>query len=196
MRHERKLTVAVELDRRILPEPNSGCWLWTGGMLGNRRYGVMTYNGRRMVAHRAIYMQHKGAIPDGLVLDHLCRVTCCVNPDHLEPVTQAENNRRGISNLILGAKNLAKDRCKRGHLFTNRHFTKDGKRYCPTCRYACTVRWRRASGMPTRDEWRAAKTHCVNGHEFTSENTYRHSRGRQCRACGRERMRGYRAAAA
>jgi hypothetical protein len=139
MRHERKLTVAVELDRRILPEPNSGCWLWTGGMLGNRRYGVMTYNGRRMVAHRAIYMQHKGAIPDGLVLDHLCRVTCCVNPDHLEPVTRAENMAR--SPLTPHMRKHA-THCKRGHEFTPENTIGGGRqrgcRECERLRYQST----------------------------------------------------------
>ena len=49
----------------------------------------------RVYAHRASYELAKGPIPDGMHLDHLCRVTCCINPDHLEPVTNRENARRG-----------------------------------------------------------------------------------------------------
>lgn len=66
------------------------CWLWTGS-LNSDGYG--RFNGK--LAHRRTYLEVVGPIPDGLVLDHLCRVRNCVNPDHLEPVTQRENMRRG-----------------------------------------------------------------------------------------------------
>lgn len=80
---------------KILPEPNSGCWFWVGGLSG-RGYGVIyRKRGRNVRAHRVAVEMTKGPIPDGMVLDHLCRVHCCVNPDHLEAVTQGENVRRG-----------------------------------------------------------------------------------------------------
>ena len=80
---------------KIVPEPNSGCWFWVGGM-STRDYGVIyTSRGHNIRAHRVAYEMTKGSIPAGLVIDHLCRVHCCVNPDHLEAVTQAENVRRG-----------------------------------------------------------------------------------------------------
>lgn len=70
-----------------------GCWLWTGYVLPTG-YGTVNAFGTVLLAHRAMYRLLVGAIPDGLTLDHLCRVPHCVNPDHLEPVTRAENIRR------------------------------------------------------------------------------------------------------
>jgi hypothetical protein len=73
----------------------SPCWIWQRTKLRGR-YGKATAPpGRSQLAHRVYYEDAHGPIPDGLTLDHLCRVPACVNPDHLEPVTQAENNRRG-----------------------------------------------------------------------------------------------------
>lgn len=76
----------------------SKCWLWKGAVDKNGR-GRKQINGKHMRAYRALYEQLRGPIPAGLTLDHLCRVPLCVNPDHLEPVTQAENNRRGKAKL-------------------------------------------------------------------------------------------------
>lgn len=92
------------------PEPNSGCWLWTG-YSANGRYGRLRWQGRKILAHVFSYQHHISAVPEGKVLDHLCRNTFCVNPLHLEPVTQLENMRR--------SKNAIKDRCVHGHLYTD-----------------------------------------------------------------------------
>jgi hypothetical protein len=131
------------LMRRVKVDSGTGCWLWAGrvnidgyGMVGGR------------VAHREFYTKCVGPIPDGWEVDHLCHTadaTCaagrsclhrrCVNPDHLEAVTRAENNRRGRSPQAENAR----------------------------------------------------KTHCVRGHEFTEDNTYRYpgrpTHYRACRAC-------------
>lgn len=72
-------------------EPNSGCWLWAGADNG---VGYGKFRGK--YAHRISYEMNRGPIPNGMHLDHLCRVRCCVNPSHLEPVTNAENARRGL----------------------------------------------------------------------------------------------------
>ncbi len=72
------------------------CWIWQRG-IGNEGYGT-TYErgtGRPLLAHRVYFEHHKGAIPEGLELDHLCRNRPCVNPAHLEPVTGATNVQRG-----------------------------------------------------------------------------------------------------
>jgi len=71
------------------------CWIWTaGGDYGRGRFAVVGRSGRLLLAHRFAYELLIGPIPEGLTLDHLCMTPLCVNPEHLEPVTQAENSRR------------------------------------------------------------------------------------------------------
>lgn len=70
-----------------------GCWLWTGAR-NSRGYGQWAVNGLSRSVHRVAYEALVGPIPDGLTIDHLCRNKLCVNPDHLEPVTIAENVAR------------------------------------------------------------------------------------------------------
>lgn len=77
----------------------TGCWNYSGykDRLG---YGIHCYHGKYIFAYRYFYEKYKGKIPDNLVLDHLCRNTSCVNPEHLEAVTNEENCRRGINSKI------------------------------------------------------------------------------------------------
>lgn len=77
-------------------DKTSSCWLWQAkeNVVG---YGRIRIGGRKVLAHRYSYELLKGEIPNGLELDHLCRVPACVNPDHLEPVTRRENITRGKS---------------------------------------------------------------------------------------------------
>lgn len=82
---------------KCMPEPNSGCWLWTGGHNGDGYgvYRVQTERGGVTVrAHQAAYLASHGTVPAGLEIDHLCRVRGCVNPQHLEAVTHAVNMQR------------------------------------------------------------------------------------------------------
>ena len=72
---------------------DTGCWLWIGKTRKDG-YGVLSLFGGFGYAHRVSYELLVGPIPDGLVIDHLCRIRCCVNPDHLEPVTSRENLAR------------------------------------------------------------------------------------------------------
>ena len=119
-----------------------GCWLWPGGKTGEG-YGGFWDGNRTIGAHRFAYESIRGAIPEGLVLDHLCRTPHCCNPWHMEITTQRTNTIRGVGPAAINSK----------------------------------------------------KTHCVNGHEFTEENTYlvgpARSR-RNCRICLRDATKRYR----
>lgn len=108
-------------------EPNSGCWLWLRSR-NNKGYGKLCGfgNGRSVLAHRYSYELHKGPIPAGLVIDHKCRTPACVNPDHLEAVTQSINMQRGAR-----AIRVKTGRCVRGHVLGNRDAY--GHWYCPGC---------------------------------------------------------------
>lgn len=111
------------------------CWLWTARR-DHGGYGqfFIHQSGKTkgLGAHRFAYEQIEGLIPEGLVLDHLCRNPPCVNPSHLEPVAQRENVLRGES---LFARRAAQTRCKHGHEFTaeNTHVRVNGTRQCRTC---------------------------------------------------------------
>lgn len=107
-------------------------------------YRRVSVNGEARSAYVAVWEWLRGAIPEGKVIDHLCRNGACVNPGHLEPVTVRENTLRGVGPSAVNA----------------------------------------------------AKTHCLRGHQFTEENTYRPPKEphkRKCRECGRIRQAGYRA---
>ena len=75
-------------------EQSGDCWSWTGAK-NDQGYGQIRVDGRIVYAHRFSYELHLGSIPSGLQIDHLCRNRGCVRPDHLEPVTSAENTHRG-----------------------------------------------------------------------------------------------------
>src|SRR3990167_6386730 len=133
----------MSLSDRILgqsqPEPNSGCWLWTGADDGNG-YGTLTVGRVMRKAHLYSYEAFVGPIPEGLQLDHLCRVRCCVNPDHLEPVTQRENILRGMG---IAAVNARKTFCKHGHEFSaeNTRVRKNGTRQCRACHRTISLKY-------------------------------------------------------
>lgn len=83
--------------------PSTGCWIWQRGK-SSTGYGMVNHGGRVVGAHRMYYELLVGPIPNGLEIDHLCRVRACVNPDHMEPVTRAENVRRGTSSPLTWEK--------------------------------------------------------------------------------------------
>lgn len=121
---------------RYVEKLGNGCWLWTGG---HGRYGYFSFGCRNIAAHRFVYRAWPTTpqIPDDKPqIDHLCRNTLCVNPDHLEPVTNKENSLRGVS---FSAVNARKTHCIHGHEYTPEntitHFGPWGApgRKCRTC---------------------------------------------------------------
>jgi predicted RNA-binding Zn-ribbon protein involved in translation (DUF1610 family) len=120
-------TLGLTAEERFWPkvEKTSGCWLWTGNTYWDG-YGQFWLNPRQVRAHRFAYELANGAIPDGLVLDHLCRNRLCVRADHLEPVTNRENVQRGRDLVTT---------CPSGHQLdeANTRITPEGHRVCRTC---------------------------------------------------------------
>ncbi|MEO7332807.1 MAG: HNH endonuclease signature motif containing protein, partial [Gemmatimonadales bacterium] len=123
------------LERRFWPKverqsAGSQCWLWRAHR--NRQgYGIIRDRGRYISAHRASYQLFVGEIAAGLVIDHLCRNTSCVNPDHLEPVTTRENALRGMTpTVVIRRRGI----CKNGHAIrgANRGIY-GGRPRCRTC---------------------------------------------------------------
>jgi hypothetical protein len=161
------------------------CWLWTAGT-NAKGYGTIGRGGaggRAALAHRIAWELVRGPMPDGLELDHLCRVRRCVNPAHLEAVTHAENVARGDA----GQVQARKTHCPAGHPYGggNLYVNPDGRRLCRACRYAQAAARRRALAVPP-----VVRSHCAQGHVYDEENTYWRLRSgrpavRVCRICRR-----------
>jgi hypothetical protein len=111
----------------------ASCWNWTGTTLGG--YGVFSLKQprRSVKAHRKAFEWTHGTINPNLVIDHLCRNKACVNPAHLELVTNGENVLRGFGPCAVHAR---KTHCKRGHEFTAGSYfvVKGGGRDCKACK--------------------------------------------------------------
>lgn len=140
----------------------TGCWIWlrsiVGRVAGSTRngYGIFSAKGKQIMAHRWFYEKFVGPIPDGLEIDHLCRISCCVNPKHLEPVTHLENIRR--SPLIMkGPRSAQSNRellvCSVGHPLD--YHRPDGRgRQCKICKYTRVKERRAKNPLSRRGEWR------------------------------------------
>jgi hypothetical protein len=151
-----------EMFDRCIPIPFSGCWAWNGTVAYDG-YGRLP-SGRRGVtfpAHRVAYEYAKGPIPDGMQIDHLCRVKCCINPDHLEAVTPSINVLRGLvpttaskhmkslqDRLKAELRSDPAPHCKRGHPFDdeNTYVDKNGFWHCRECKRTAFRKWQQAGG--------------------------------------------------
>ncbi len=115
----------TRINARHQADGPSGCWNWTGHSFAGL-YPVMSYLGHQMHVSRIVYILTYGPIPEGLHIDHLCRRPGCINPNHLELVTPAENSRRAAAVLT---------HCTRGHRYQgeNLGFNPAGHRRCLEC---------------------------------------------------------------
>ena len=134
----RTTTDRERFDGKWIPEPNTGCWLWTGPV-SKDGYGQFKMSHFQWKAHRASWQMYRGEIPPGMQIDHICRVRSCVNPDHLRVVTQRTNV---LENSIgLAAQNLSKTHCPRGHPLSGKNLrtvknAETNSRRCRTCHNA------------------------------------------------------------
>lgn len=130
------------LDERFWGKVDAtgSCWEWIA-YVNRYGYGEFHLEGRAALAHRVAYQLLVGSIPEGLQLDHLCRNTKCVNPDHLEPVTGRINTLRGTSP---SARHAVKTHCPKGHPYSqdNLHVTKSGQRKCRACNRERVARYK------------------------------------------------------
>ncbi|OFV75372.1 HNH endonuclease signature motif containing protein [Rhodococcus erythropolis] len=117
-------------------EKTDGCWTWTASR-NKGGYGQVNIRGEVLLAHRLAYTLKHGLVEPELVMDHLCRTRACVNPDHLEPVTQKINVQRGILPLVAGRHNAIKTECPRKHPLDSNNLVPAqlalGKRTCLAC---------------------------------------------------------------
>lgn len=167
------------------------CWLWYGWLKGNG-YASKSSKGKHVYVHRLMYETLIGPIPNGLVIDHLCRNRSCVNPSHMEPVTHRENVLRGDSEA---AKRAKQTHCKRGHAFNDENTYRikngNGRRVCKTCHSAFEIKrsWSRKGVAMTLGEAlvRAGtgnknKKFCKRGHPLSGNNLFKNNQ-RRCRIC-------------
>lgn len=129
--------IAERMARLSMPIPESGCIIWMGSINWGGYGRFAPTPGRNTGAHRVAYELAKGPIPEGLQIDHKCRVRSCINPDHLEAVTFKENILRGVSP---SAKHAKKTHCPNGHPYDRQ--TKR-KRWCQVCVNVKSRDWRR-----------------------------------------------------
>jgi hypothetical protein len=161
------------------------CWIWTGATA--KGYAHYQFEGKLGPGHRFSYEFFHGNIPDGLVLDHKCRNRLCVNPLHLEPVTVHENVKRSLPFRKYATA------CPNGHEYTDgSYYLVVGKR-CKKCAatHGATRRKRAKTNIVRKPHWNSVKTHCPQGHEYTSENARFDKYGRSCRICARLHWRTY-----
>lgn len=119
---------------RLSTENEEGCWIWNAKK-DRRGYGycrVAFSGGTIWGAHRASYLAFNKRLTEGLVIHHTCNVPACVNPQHLQEVTQKENILAGSSPSALQSRRIV---CKRGHVFDLHRTRKDGRseRICSVC---------------------------------------------------------------
>lgn len=132
----RILDAVERFHHYAMPEPNSGCWLWTGTIEWHG-YGRICVKTKHIYAHRFAYSTFRQAVPVGLELHHRCHNRACVNPDHLETIDPAHHVHLTLHETAVLRSNFKRNQthCMRGHPLSdeNLRITKRGQRACKTC---------------------------------------------------------------
>lgn len=133
-------TILERLEEKYIPEPMSGCWIWTAA-INSCGYGSFNVNGEICGAHNILFRELGGVIPQGFELDHKCRNRACVNPHHLEVVTHQINAKRGLMGILHKPKTI----CSNGHQLSDETIYLNGReRVCLICK---RTSWRRAQAI-------------------------------------------------
>lgn len=167
------------LSKLIIINQETGCWEWQGTI--RKGYGRYKSKDRKNVAaHRYIFEILVKKIKDGMIIDHVCRVRNCVNPDHLREVTPRIN---ALENTIsIAAMNTNKTKCQNGHIFNNDNtkYTKAG-RICKKCNKEWYKKY--SEKLKAAKQKPKKKTHCKYGHELTDDNIYIYNKTKTCKQC-------------
>lgn len=128
------------------------CWdyrsRWKPTPYGYIRVRGLREDKRMRALHVITWESIHGPVPEGLELDHLCRLRWCANPNHLEPVTRRENVRRGLSGVL----RVPETRCKRDHDLSNAYVTPAGRRQCRECQRARNREYMKTYRKPIQKE--------------------------------------------
>lgn len=176
-RPSKRLPTIERFWKYVTPEPNSGCWLWSA-FVDSSGYGAFSVGldwqatdkkSRIHKAHRVSYEINVGPIPEGLQLDHICRVRSCVNPDHLRPVTAQQNIQYAGPYISAAHRNRKKTECPHGHPYSpeNTLILKHGWRRCGVCHRAHVAK-QSARKLDARRSKKIAALHAANLHEETA----------------------------
>lgn len=145
------LTLKELFETKFVPDPNSGCWLWTAA-IGSRGYGSFIppkafAKPSTHIASRVSWLLYRGEIPRGLFVCHKCDVRCCVNPNHLFLGSPADNMQDMVSKGRYKSPWSSKTHCKQGHPFSgdNLAIYTPGRRSCRACKRALERKYYRSS---------------------------------------------------
>ena len=154
---QKRKPLTTRIEENTVACETTGCWLWTGTT--RQGYGTikMSRNGKRLnvAAHRASYMAFVGPIPAGLVIDHLCANTLCMDPHHLEAVTPEENGRRGTHGK---QKHEPRTHCPNGHEYPDGPGELRSNRRCKVCKAAGKRRYKAGARARAEAMLERAKT--------------------------------------
>jgi len=130
-RHSGAALNTVESVLAELVRDDNGCWLWKRNRTP-KGYGMVSVGGARVYVHRISYEHHRGPIPDGLQVAHLCGVTSCASPDHMELLTNRENSLRSANPRVIAHR---QGTCVKGHALSpeTTYARRDGRRVCRIC---------------------------------------------------------------